>query len=555
MLLKSTLPNSLAEWIESEAQGSRDKDKLLRVALYMYRKYLWERLPFEEPIEISVEHWRGAIGTHYLPYLKRFKAAGIIQPVRRPDGREYYSPPPDGSDGDRLGHCKRYFFNPQAIFTEAAIVEYNERAKKQFSGEYTVRESVKLLSKIRLAISSDKIPSFVRELVTPEYIRERLKIGEEIPEGFYFYSFIGPGGQVTPKKPRRKESPRSREFLLEIASRNGAELMLYRERCYIGESRAFIRRRVEQTRAAYTEALIRLKEIRKRPNITCSRNATNSRLDTNLTNIKSGLLGLVRLDGERLVSIDLSNSQFTILAHLIELGLKYWAHLEEKHFSENHKVSREIAAARAGLAPYELVKDINIFKETISHITVTHFLSKSTDKSLTTASLPSDLNEFINLTKNGQFYEKLAELMSADEKKAVTRGEAKKAMFLTAFSAHRYNPRPKQLLAEHYPSLVLFMNEFKKAMIGFYEGDGIDQGEARKQGNASLAVMLQAIESRIFIDGILTKLLRAGYRVFTKHDSVLCRESDSKAVEAIVRSELDAYLGAGNYRLKTERFD
>lgn len=555
MILKRPLPKPIAEFIAGEARSPRDRNTLARVALYMWHKYQWELIPFEEPIEISAEHWRNAIGTHYLSYLKRFKAAGIIQPVRRPDGREFYSPPPDGADADRLGLCKRYFFSPQAVFSEPAIVEYNEAAKKRFSGEYAVRASVRILSKLTLTLDARKIAPYVRDLVTPEYIRERLMIGEEIPPGHYYYSFVGRDGKARPSA----KTPRSRENLLEIAERNGAELLLYRERAYIAEAGPFIRRRVEQTRASYIESLLRLKEIRKRPNITCSRNATNRRLDSNLTNLKSGLLGLVRLDGERLVSIDLSNSQFTIMAHVIEQGLEYLAGIDAKHFTENYNLSLPETGRKTSKEPlrFRVRKGgvINRYKETISLITVTNFLGQSDKETLTTASLPSDLQEFINLTKTGQFYEKLATLMSADENREISRAEAKRAMFLTAFSAHRYNPAPKQLLARHYPSLVIFMNEFKKAMIGFYEGDGIERREARRRGNASLAVMLQTIESGLFIEGLLTKLLRAGYRVFTKHDSVLCKESDLKAVEAIVRSELDAVLGAGGYRLKVERYE
>lgn len=555
MYLKRTLPTPIAEFIEAEARSPRDKETLSRVALYMLRKYQWEQIPFEEPIDLSAEHWRNGVGTHYLKYLKRFKAGGIIQAVKRDDGREFYSPPPDGADGDRLGLCKRYFFSPQAVFSDAAIVEYNEREKKRFSGEYTVSETVRILSKIRLELDARKIAPYVHALVTPEHIRERLSIGEEIPEGFYYYSFVSSQGKASPSA----KKPRSREQLLEIAERNGAELILHRDRAYIAKSGPFIARRVQQTRAAYIESLLRLKEIRKRPNITCSRNDTNRRLDTNLTNLKSDLLGLIRLDGERLVSIDLSNSQFTILAHVIEQGVEYLAGIDRKHFKENYNLTNGNASRESSLK--RLVEGIgkggvtNKYKETISLITVTHFLGQCDKETLTTASLPKDLQDFINLTKNGRFYENFAKLMSADENRTITREDAKKAMFLTAFSAHRYNPRPKQLLAEYYPSLVTFMNEFKKSMIKFYEGDGIGGREARQRGNASFSVMLQTIESGLFIDGILTKLLRSGYRVFTKHDSVLCKESDLKAVELIVRSELDAYLGASGYRLKIERYE
>jgi hypothetical protein len=125
-------------------------------------------------------------------------------------------------------------------------------------------------------------------------------------------------------------------------------------------------------------------------------------------------------------------------------------------------------------------------------------------------------------------------------------------MFLMLFSARGYNPPEKRLLAKHFPSLVLFANEFKRLMSGFYEGDGWEYHMAKDKGNAALAVILQQLESAIFIDCILTRLLKSGYRVFSKHDSILCKESDVEAVTAIVREELNRELGIDSYALKTE---
>lgn len=86
MYLKRTLPTPIAEFISAKAKSPRDKNTLARVALYMLGKYHNEQIPLEEAIEISAEHWRNAIGSHYLKPLKQFKAAGIIrsEESRRP---------------------------------------------------------------------------------------------------------------------------------------------------------------------------------------------------------------------------------------------------------------------------------------------------------------------------------------------------------------------------------------------------------------------------------------------------------------------------------------
>ncbi len=180
-----------------------------------------------------------------------------------------------------------------------------------------------------------------------------------------------------------------------------------------------------------------------------------------------------------------------------------------------------------------------------------HFSRKAGKKSDVTDYKPTDLDLFKKSTKQGTFYEDFQQILK-DQGQDYTRAEIKRMMFLLLFSARGYNPPEKRLLAKHFPSLVLFANEFKRLMLGFYEGDGLEPNQAKDKGNASLAVTLQRIESAIFIDCILTRLLKSGYRVFTKHDSILCKESDVAAVTAIVREELNRELGFGAYTLKTE---
>jgi hypothetical protein len=541
MRLKTVIPQGLAHWIEREARTRSEADRLTKLSRYILSKYLIEKIPFEESIEISSTHFREQVSTHYLRDLKRLLSAGM---VTSDNSYHFFVSRSLRTSGDRLGKCKSYQFTPRAINNEPEIVEYNERAKKQFSNEYVVKESVKLLSKLRLSLRSSQLKLYVRELITPQYIRERIKVGEEIPEGYYYTQW--------------SKRPLPAERWQQIAQRNGQTFFVYKDKGHIGCLESFISERMYQTRTRYLESLVRLKDIRKRINITCSRNDTNNRLDTNLTNIKSELLRLVRLDGERLVSIDLSNSQFTILAHLINQSFNYLTYLDDKHFKDLPNIKDKFEAENTLYPMFRLLLDKEVgisgyqhYRDIISLLNVTHFLTGDEPNPL----FLKAFRAFLNLTKTGIFYEELARLMSENEDREVTRSEAKKAMFLTAFSSHRYNPRPKQLLKAHYPELVKWMNEFKKASIRFYEEEGMSKKDARQKGNASLSVMLQQIESRVFIDNILTKLLRGGFRVFTKHDSILCKESDKEAVEAIVRHELNKLFGNGGYQLKIEYND
>lgn len=549
MRLKTVLPSGLSNWIVSEAKTASERDRLTRLARYMIGKHLYNGIDFESPIEISVEHWRNQVSTHYKRDLDRFKRAGVIQAVVNPHtGKESYYHPADGS----LGRCKRYFFAPEYILTDPAIVEYNERLKSKFDRDPITRSTVDLLSRLRLDIDARKIESFVAELVTPEFIRERCKIGQEIPPDRYHWYYY----DVKLKRNKQSKKPLDRDHLLDIAQRSGKELILYRDKCYIAPVEPFIWRRVINTRAAYLDMLTKLKNARQRQNIYCRRNDTNQRLDTNLTNLPSLLIPYLRLDGERLVSIDASNSQFTLLAFVLDIAAQYIGYLDDKHFKENLKANFFSLPQNMSKPLKEvesISKVINRYLENISIINVTHFLAHSAQEQDITHSLPSDLVEFQKLTKTGRFYEHFADLLSLELNTPATRDDAKKTMFRTAFASHRDNPRSKQILAKYYPNLVTLMNEFKKLMIEQYKSDGIGATKARDWGNAALAVMLQEIESAIFIDVILADLLKRGYRVFSKHDSILCKESDVAAVSRIVRDHLDGILGAGRYRLKVEK--
>jgi len=549
MQLVTVLPKGIAHAIGTNAKDRRQVDRAIKIMKYILGKYIHNEIDFDSPIEISREHFRKQIGTDYLRDLQVLCKAGIVS-----TNHAYTMPKRDRNTGEQIakGQCKRYELNRDLVFTDPELFTYNETAKKLFDDSFVVRQTVNLLARLTVTIDARNLNRVVTDLVTPKYILDRCKINDQIPGGAY---------QVKGTK-----HPISLARILEIAKRNRQDAILYRDHVYLTATAQWISDRVKDTRFVYLRSLQNLKDIRQRPNIYCKRNNTNQRLDTNLTNLKSEFIKYLRLDGERLVSIDLRNSQFTILARLIEVGQLYSQSLDNKYFGEekvkdNFNISETFAAAKCpsdrslvfygslpGEPPLSSYKHI---REVLSIINATGFNQKKGKKSDVTDYKPTDLELFKKSTKQGTFYDDFQQILK-DEGQDYTRDEIKRMMFLLLFSARGYNPPEKRLLAKHFPSLVLFANEFKRLMSGFYEGDGLEYHMAKDEGNAALAVTLQRIESAIFIDCILTRLLKSGYRVFTKHDSILCKESDVEAVTAIVREELDRELGIGAYTLKTE---
>lgn len=529
MELKTVLPSGITQAIKTAATSKAQEQRLTRLSRYIFRKYLYDGIPFEEPIEISKAHFRNQVSSHYLPDLDALRDARIIV-----TDHAYTLPLTDPITGERLalGQCKRHYFAPDLIFSDPAIIQYSETARQYITGDQVTRQTAQLLSKIRIAVDERNLAQYVADLVTPQYIRARYHIGEEIAPGFY---------HVTGFK-----YPLDRDRLIEIARRNGLDLIEHKGKCTLAPADKYLADKLLEIRNRYLASLIALKQARKRPAIYCSRNERNRRLDHNLTAIKSELLSLVRLDGEPLVSIDLSNSQFRFLALLIEIAQT------PKHITK-------FFMRRPGGYLHEFTgmdnrgEDINIQRLLICIINVAHFYPKNRPKTEIKGSFSSDLERFKKLTKEGKFYEDLANEMTLADGREYTRADAKNAMFVAAFSSHRYQPPIKKLLARIYPTLVQWIDAFKRAAIAYYLEQGEPKEKARDLGDAELAVALQNVESLIFVDGILADLLSRGFRVFSKHDSILCKQSDAPKVAQVIREHLDAVFGAGGYQMKMEK--
>jgi hypothetical protein len=139
---------------------------------------------------------------------------------------------------------------------------------------------------------------------------------------------------------------------------------------------------------------------------------------------------------------------------------------------------------------------------------------------------PADLLHFIELAKSGKIYEYIKEKLNL--KKV---GDAKQFAFEIFFASYKFNGVGKQQLKLIFPTLIKLIDAYKK-----------------NNGSKSFAILLQKRESDIFIDRILHRLANKGYKVLSKHDSILCVASELKDVEMEVRTILDEELG--DYRLK-----
>jgi len=220
-----------------------------------------------------------------------------------------------------------------------------------------------------------------------------------------------------------------------------------------------------------------------------NRNKTNNRLDTNLTNLKSGLRQFIIGD---YVSIDLKNSQPFLLSVLIESiiynkGSLCW-------YLSNHNLSKTF-----GIKGLRAVQKI-------------HQNSKNSNL--------VDLMEYKNAVTSGLFYDHFLESCT----EAATRDEIKEIMFKVLFS--------KNKIYHGFKKTIPYEKD-KKRFKGVYPTVYDIVHELKEKSNSLLPILLQKIESYIFIDCICKELVEHNIIPLTIHDSVIIKKkklTDAKAI-------------------------
>lgn len=344
----------------------------------------------------------------------------------------------------------------------------------------------------KLKIDKVNCKHYIKEASTFDSVRKRLKIDDEISE-LEMSNEVWIRGQ---RGERYEKTYKTHEQIKTYTKNKGLNMIKDGRRLYLADKNEYIKKKSEYIDESYS---IQLEELCIR-NFLAKRNDTNQRLDTNLTNFPSLLIVYIILEGEELINIDLSNSQLIILSYLIKTNQldKYITQYTERK-----------------QAPVYM----SVNKVGIKHDIRPKYLNYKT------------LRDFVEFTENGTIYNYISGKLGFND-----RDRAKKAMFEILFSSHKYHSTAKTAFGQLFPVLKFITDEYKK-----------------EHGKNQLAILLQKTESRIFIDGILTQLLQKGFKVLTKHDSVLCKKSDAKAVYEFVSEFLTNEIGKHTLKIEDSR--
>lgn len=500
--LITVLPKSIVDRIDDLNLTPYQRDNAIKIMAIIFRKQQRIGIGYNPDVAIPSAYWKKAISSHYEMALNPLIQARIIY-------QSHYA--------WLNGICASYIVNPELLEGELTVVKYQGMRKKPDRSP-ECRSTIKFMRNLRLDVRAAK-------RATDNYIDS----GE-----FTKKITIDPDIDCDQPIECRDPSKDEPEFLTvknwwRIADKYGMTLINDDGKYIIDFPNVYYSRKRQHLRVAYYDAIHRFQNRE----FIANRNHTNFRLDSNLTPFPSLLLSYLTYGKHKnpLVSIDLKNSQFTILAKLIEDGtfdeytpdhisdhdhtsipsssFQYSNSIPEQHYkSKTRTTLHDEVSYNCALSGY------NLDVEQHEHPVFTE-----------------DLALFVKLAKNGKIYEFLQYMLELPKGKQ-GREQAKQMAFEMFFSGAGMRGANKELV-KIFPTVVMMTENYKKA----------------HKDNA-LAILLQRTESKIFIDRIKKELDRLGLDTATKHDSVICPASQQDEVEKVVREILDQEFG--EYKLSIE---
>ncbi|SHH68007.1 hypothetical protein [Winogradskyella jejuensis] len=261
------------------------------------------------------------------------------------------------------------------------------------------------------------------------------------------------------------------------------------------------------------------------------------RFHSNLTNMRSVIRNAVTYDGQKLISIDIKNSQPYLSTIL--LSRSFW--IEQKN-EPNAPKELSITFDKPKKSLFSSFNNINdnIYKVSgrindrlnISHIKIhdtdSYIMLGDIDKAL----MSSEFSQYINLVVSGTLYEFLEQQFSLRLGETfANRKEVKTAVFQVLFTDNRFlgqeDAKPKKMFKEMFPYVYEVFRQLKR------------------KDKTLLPRLLQSIESYLMIN-VIAKRISEEYPdapIFTIHDSISTTEEYVDVVEAIMKEELSKAIG------------
>lgn len=260
----------------------------------------------------------------------------------------------------------------------------------------------------------------------------------------------------------------------------------------------------------------------------------NGRFHSVLTNIRSVLRNFLTFNGERLVSIDVKNSQPYLISLLLQPNFwrgKNWFNNSEKStffVSESKKKPRfssiiNLEDSSSILNFNSITIDSLAISKEVSYFMLLEIMNTLVDISFDTY--------IENVLKDG-FYETLQEAFKEQLGYTIEdRKEVKSAVFQVLFTPNRFygqkQAAPKRLFVQIYPEVYAVLKAIKK------------------EDATLLPRLLQQIESHVILKVVAKRMqkLHPKVPIFTIHDSIVTTASNQLLVEQVMRDAFCTTVG------------
>lgn len=260
----------------------------------------------------------------------------------------------------------------------------------------------------------------------------------------------------------------------------------------------------------YTKMILEHKILQIRDKqLWIDRNSTNGRITSNLSTLNSEYKRFV-LGYETL--LDITASQPTLILILINL-IKFFKNSDKAALLPSLSLPLASYVCKMGekyLGKTDWERVLNEMKN---------------------VNLPSqkDIERYENLCRSGRLYEVIQDEMFIETGIKPTRGEVKESIFHTFFSSNRSRTPIKSKITEMFPTIMKVMDRIKSS-------------PKSKKGYAIFAILMQSIESFVWVENILPKLDKMNIDYLFIHDAVIVKGRDMERTEISIMEQY-SYFG------------
>lgn len=266
--------------------------------------------------------------------------------------------------------------------------------------------------------------------------------------------------------------------------------------------------------------------------------STSYRLHTCLTNMPKEIRNYITYKGQRLISCDLKNSQpylSTILSNY-KFWIKDYTNQSLNIYSINFSKNDIMYNIVDNVKGY-YYKESGLMTEPSNAAPVIRVIEKKLKEEYSKENQliisKEDWIKYRNIVSAGIFYEEMGkEIFAVDqERKSILRGDVKKLMYAVMFSSnnwfHQKGARDKQLFDKIFPNVYCLFEIIKES------------------DSSALAVLLQTIESHIFLKIVTKRIAKGRPNIFflTIHDSIISTEDNIDYVKQVMEEELTRVIG------------